>query len=439
MTLGPFRCESERTGRGTETSGTPSPSCSRSRSSSQVGRCAGRGRVRWLVRQLAEGGHTPLAHHARVVPCFKISAGDPLALQHEGLCSLCKILETMVCYDQVDVLNLAAADLVCRQLQLLEDRIRQSSGGHRWMREGIQALNEIGGDGRVPPPCANVAQRQVLTYVDSSYFAVGKPDASMDAAGAPSELCGSAILYDSSRSDLASYVKERISWTAPESLPMDMFERLPADLLWLRSWERRLLRTPAEPAKAKEELGINEPCMDTILKRDREQYAGLSLRLESAGMLGWRVARGRRGKLGAFFVYKKNCHDLRLVFDTRMLKCEFVGAPSSQLPSAGAFSMMEMPAGSTFFSASGDIKNCSCTIKMPPSLQERLFLPPVTAASVGKSGDGVAMDPGCMILPVPHGMVLGPSHRPGHYDRGDCQGPRTDAADLGQGARGCGV
>lgn len=45
-------------------------------------------------------------------------------MQHEAWS---KVLQTMVCYDQVDVLNLASAELVCRQLQLLEGRVYQSS------------------------------------------------------------------------------------------------------------------------------------------------------------------------------------------------------------------------------------------------------------------------------------------------------------------------
>lgn len=78
----------------------------------------------WLVRQLAEGGHTPIAHHARFVSFFRLSVSDPIAMQHEAWS---KVLQTMVCYDQVDVLNLASAELVCRQLQLIEDRMFQSS------------------------------------------------------------------------------------------------------------------------------------------------------------------------------------------------------------------------------------------------------------------------------------------------------------------------
>jgi hypothetical protein len=73
----------------------------------------------WLTRMLSEGSSTPLNHHAKFIAFFKLSPGDPVALQHEAWC---KVLQTMVCYDQLDVHNLASAELVCRQLQLLEDR-----------------------------------------------------------------------------------------------------------------------------------------------------------------------------------------------------------------------------------------------------------------------------------------------------------------------------
>ncbi len=47
-----------------------------------------------------------------------------MALQHE---SYCRIVETMLCFNQLDISNLAFAELVARQLQLLE-KTRVASG-----------------------------------------------------------------------------------------------------------------------------------------------------------------------------------------------------------------------------------------------------------------------------------------------------------------------
>lgn len=78
--------------------------------------------------------------------------------------------------------------------------------------------------------------------------------------------------------------------------------------------------------------------MDPALRHDRAKCSEFVLRLEAAGMLSWCIARGRRGNLGAFFVYKKNRSDPRLVFDTRVVNCESIEAPCTRLPSAAVFS-----------------------------------------------------------------------------------------------------
>ena len=78
----------------------------------------------WLARAMSEHSQNAMAHHARFMAYFKLSPGDPIALQHENYC---KILHAMLVYDQLDVTNLACAELVCRQLQLLEEKQMQSS------------------------------------------------------------------------------------------------------------------------------------------------------------------------------------------------------------------------------------------------------------------------------------------------------------------------
>ena len=44
---------------------------------------------------------------------------DPAVVAHE---MLCKILETMAVYDQLNTSELASAELVCRQIQLTEEK-----------------------------------------------------------------------------------------------------------------------------------------------------------------------------------------------------------------------------------------------------------------------------------------------------------------------------
>lgn len=53
--------------------------------------------------------------------------GDPTALAHE---SYSRLIQQMVSYDQLDVTNIAAAELAIRQLQLLEERQMHAAVGN---------------------------------------------------------------------------------------------------------------------------------------------------------------------------------------------------------------------------------------------------------------------------------------------------------------------
>jgi hypothetical protein len=51
----------------------------------------------------------------------KLNNTDTLVLHHGALCS---ILETAICYDQLEVTNLASIELILRQIQSIEERLQ---------------------------------------------------------------------------------------------------------------------------------------------------------------------------------------------------------------------------------------------------------------------------------------------------------------------------
>ena len=75
--------------------------------------------MHWCMQHVLESGQTPLGHHQKWKAEVRLSPDDPSLLMHE---SLCKIWQTMCCYDQLDASNLACAELLTRQLQLIEDK-----------------------------------------------------------------------------------------------------------------------------------------------------------------------------------------------------------------------------------------------------------------------------------------------------------------------------
>lgn len=74
--------------------------------------------ARWVLNFLAEQG-SPLQRHTRFKTDAKLSSSDPGMAQHE---QLCKLLQTGACFDQYDMTNSAMVELICRELQMIEER-----------------------------------------------------------------------------------------------------------------------------------------------------------------------------------------------------------------------------------------------------------------------------------------------------------------------------
>lgn len=68
----------------------------------------------WLVRQLSEGVHTPIAHHARFVSFLRMPVFDPP--------SRCSTRRGRAYYKRWSATTRSTSSTWCRQLQLLEDR-----------------------------------------------------------------------------------------------------------------------------------------------------------------------------------------------------------------------------------------------------------------------------------------------------------------------------
>ena len=78
--------------------------------------------VAWCLRFMLSNGGTPRGWHTKWRSEGRLLATDGGVQTHDGACQL---LEVMCCYDQLNVGNLACAELVCRQLQLTEERWRE--------------------------------------------------------------------------------------------------------------------------------------------------------------------------------------------------------------------------------------------------------------------------------------------------------------------------
>ncbi len=203
-------------------------------------------------------------------------------------------------------------------------------------------MNEWGGEGRDIPERPNAVQALSLDKISEAYLDFGAPPTALTPAGALSELCHSRATYDSGRSDVQPYAKERVSWPPPASKPSDMLAGLPADMQWLGQWKCHLLRDDAEAVLERQRLGLREAYMDPILKTNPVVYGDFLQTLFKAGMLGYEIASSSDYDLGVFCVFKKDGKSFRLIFDTRLINTKFARPPATELPSAAAFANPEV-------------------------------------------------------------------------------------------------
>ena len=82
---------------------------------------------------MLENGGSALGHHVQWRSNIKLTVDDITVSSH---LEFSKIFETALCYDQLDVSNLGALELVARQLQLCEERYRDKILGTKVGEEG---------------------------------------------------------------------------------------------------------------------------------------------------------------------------------------------------------------------------------------------------------------------------------------------------------------
>ena len=75
-----------------------------------------------MRRFISENGGTPLGHHVAWKASLRnVSSDDPTAMAHHEYSN---ILQTALCFDQLDASDLARPELVCRQLQQAEEKLK---------------------------------------------------------------------------------------------------------------------------------------------------------------------------------------------------------------------------------------------------------------------------------------------------------------------------
>ena len=116
--------------------------------------------------------------------------------------------------------------------------------------------------------------------------------------------------------------------------------------------------------------------------RNPKQYLGFFEGVEKEKHVEIQKHDGSPADLGVFFVRKKNIKQ-RLIFDTRILNEKFNDPPKTDLPSADAFTRMDIEGDAPFLIGSGDLANAFYTLAVPDSLARMFTLPGIKAENLG--------------------------------------------------------
>ncbi|CAK0865335.1 unnamed protein product, partial [Prorocentrum cordatum] len=80
----------------------------------------------WVLRCIIEHGGTPTGMHSRWRSEARLQEHEPGVQEHERSC---RALEELICYDQCNGANLAAVELLVRNIQVQQERYRDRSAG----------------------------------------------------------------------------------------------------------------------------------------------------------------------------------------------------------------------------------------------------------------------------------------------------------------------
>ena len=253
-----------------------------------------------------------------------------------------------------------------------------------WKNDAIEALNSLSGISEseiAADHSLGLGTKTALSNIDIAINGLGSPPPGLTSEGALAELLRSSSVYSDSRIDVAPYAKDRVSWPPIGSTPCALVAGLSeADSSWLSDWRAHMLKSNdvcTGTTTSHHDSMPFKPHSDRSLFSSPKVYGDFLDRLSAAGMINWNTPEaGEDGVLGVFFVTKKD-GSLRIIFDTRKLNESFKDPPSTNLPSAAAFSSVEAPDGAEVFMGSADVKNAFYVLETPPELSRMFTLPKI--------------------------------------------------------------
>ncbi|CAK0878486.1 unnamed protein product, partial [Prorocentrum cordatum] len=242
----------------------------------------------------------------------------------------------------------------------------------RWMLEGVAALNELGGGGRLAGSGGrlSLAQRSALQHLGEVYAAVPPKTEDCTNQEAFKALLGLRPGYadEPAIGARAGYQRGRASLLSGGAGRVDLVRLLPPHLQSALESGHGLLRSEQEATAALEEADVT--CyVDGKLAQRGIDYGRFLLELYDAGIvevLDYEL--DRKEETGVFFVPRKD-DKLRLIFDARRANCHFRAPECTHLASGDA------TPGEEVHLAAGDVEVCFYQCVLPAWARNYFCLP----------------------------------------------------------------
>ena len=289
----------------------------------------------------------------------------------------------------------------CRKTQRKHQRLHHET---EWADQCVKALNSCWGRG-TGIDSATLRPDGVSTVLDNIKEAVvrmGKPPPDMTPEGAYRKLLGGSSTYAEVRPDLASFSLELVSWPEVGGEHCQVVDLLPdGDSMRLSNWRDSMLRSSTESLELQRELGVSQPYCDPELLRSPQVYGRFLQEMHARGLVDFEESGGRAASLGIFFVKKKDGKQ-RIIFDTRMINCDFVSPETVSLPTAGSLGGVEVDPEETLYVATCDVSTAFYRMLVPLSLRERFTLPAIESRYLGTAAGGLrgTLTPRLTVLPM---------------------------------------
>ncbi|CAE8640645.1 unnamed protein product [Polarella glacialis] len=343
----------------------------------------------WMLKNMRDSGGNPSSHHDRWVRSSKVADSDRSVYEHE---ILCRILESMICTDQLNVPALQSAEILSRRIQLIKEahRVNPSapdySAGDHFLGTGVRR----NGAAIAPDLSKFVAEELRAEAAISKEARKAREEKGLKPRGGRGGR-GGRLGKGGAAADAAGFrsegMKRRAGRRTPSSSQMYSPREAIRELLGssygysevsttVRPFDPVLVSIPSVGTRAPSIMSVLDPVGVDVVA-DYEHSMLLSSN-EYGSVL-------EEGLVTPFFVTEKG-GKLRLIFDCRTVNLRFKKAPKIAMGSGSSWASLEVAEGEQLWIAQSDIKDYFYSLALPAALAQFFCLPSIDASLLTEWG-----------------------------------------------------